>query len=88
MRCSKSSAKREVNGNTILPQETWKRFKQPNLTPKAIRERTTTPPRSPKILKVSRSKEIIEINEEEMKKTVAKSNKTTSCFFEKINKID
>ena len=42
--------------------------------------------------KVSRRKEIIkiraEINEIEMKKTVAKINKTKSWFFEKINKID
>ena len=42
--------------------------------------------------KVSRRKEIIkiraEINEREMKKTIAKINKTKSCFFEKINKID
>ena len=42
--------------------------------------------------KVSRSKEIIkirsEIKEKEMKKTIAKINKTKSCFFEKIHKID
>ena len=42
--------------------------------------------------KVSRRKEIImirpEINETEMKKTIAKINKTKSWFFEKINKID
>ena len=42
--------------------------------------------------KVSRRKEIIkiraEINEIETKKTIAKSNKTKSWFFEKINKID
>jgi len=42
--------------------------------------------------KVSRKKEIIkirvEINEKETKETVAKINKTTSWFFEKINKID
>ena len=42
--------------------------------------------------KVSRRKEIIkirsEINEKEMKETVAKINKTKSWFFEKINKID
>ena len=42
--------------------------------------------------KVSRRKEIIkirsEINEKEMKETIAKFNKTKSCFFEKINKID
>ena len=42
--------------------------------------------------KLTRKKEIIkiraEINEIEMKKTIAKINKTKSCFFEKINKID
>ena len=42
--------------------------------------------------KVRRRKEIIkiraEIDEMQMKKTVAKINKTKSCFFEKINKID
>ena len=42
--------------------------------------------------KVSRRKEIIkirsEINEKEMKETIAKINKTKSLFFEKINKID
>ena len=43
-------------------------------------------------LKVSRRKEIIkiraEINEKEMKETIAKINKTKSWFFEKINKTD
>ena len=42
--------------------------------------------------KVSRRKEIIkirlEINEKEMKETIAKISKTKSWFFEKINKID
>ena len=42
--------------------------------------------------KVSRRKEIIqirsEINEKEMKATIAKLNKTKCWFFEKINKID
>ena len=42
--------------------------------------------------KVSRRKEIIkirlEINEKEMKETIAKINETKSWFFEKINKID
>ena len=46
----------------------------------------------PKPLKVSRRKEIIkikaEIIEKEMKKTIAKINKTKSQFFEKIKKID
>ena len=42
--------------------------------------------------KVSKRKEIIniksEINEKEMKETIAKINKTKNWFFEKINKID
>ena len=42
--------------------------------------------------RVSRRKEIIkirpEINEKETKETIAKTNKTKSWFFEKINKID
>ena len=29
-----------------------------------------------------------EINEKEMKETIVKINKTKSCFFEKINRID
>ena len=87
MGCSKDSFKREVYSNTNLPQETRNiSNKQPNLTPKAIRERRT------KTTKVSRRKEIIkirsEINEKEMKETIAKINKTKSWFFEKINKID
>ena len=86
MGCSKSSSKKEVYSNKILPEETRNiSNKQPNLTPKAIRERKTNP-------KVSRRKEIIkirsEINEKEMKETIAKINKTKSLFFEKINKID
>ena len=87
MGCSKSSSKREVYTNTILPPETRNiSNKQPNLTPKAIRERRTKNPN------VSRRKEIIkirsEINEKEMKETIAKINNTKSWFFEKINKID
>ena len=36
MGCSKSSSKREVYSNTILPQETWKTSnRQSNFTPKA-----------------------------------------------------
>ena len=42
--------------------------------------------------KVNRRKETIkiraELNEKETKATIAKINKTKSCFFEKINKID
>ena len=87
MGCSKSSSKREVYSNTILPLETRNiSNKQPNLTPKAIRGRRTKPP------KVSRRNDIIKIrserNEKEMKETIAKINTTKSWFFEKINKID
>ena len=70
-------SKREVYNNTILPQEIRKiSNKQPNLTPKATRERRT----KKKNPKVSRQKEIIkirtEINEREMKETIPKINKT------------
>ena len=86
MGCSKSSSKREVYSNTILPEETRNiSNKQPNLTPKAIRKRRTKP-------QVSRRKEIIkiraEINEIEPKKTIAKIKKTKRWFSEKINKND
>ena len=44
MRCSKSSSKREVYSNTILPQETRKTSsRQPNFTPERIGKRTKTP---------------------------------------------
>ena len=87
MGCTKSSTKRKVYSNTSLPQETRKTSnKQPNFTPKAIKKRRTKTP------KVNIRKEIIkirtEINEKEMKGTIAKINKTKSWFFEKINKID
>ena len=86
MGCNKSSSKREVYSNTILPQETRKiSNKQPNLTLKGNRERRTKNPQ------VNRRKEIIkirsEINGKKMKKTIAKTNKTKSWFFEMINKI-
>ena len=84
---SKSSSKREVYSNTILPQEARKiSNKQSNLSPKGTIERRQKNP------KVSRRKEIIkiraEINEIETKKTIAKIKKTKSWFFEKVNKID
>ena len=60
--------------------------KQPNFTPKTTGKRTKNP-------KISRRKEIIKIragkkNEEEMKETIVKINKTKNWFFEKMNKID
>ena len=43
---SKSSSKREVYSNTILPQETRNiSNKQPNLTSKTVRERRTKHPK-------------------------------------------
>ena len=43
MRFSKSSSKREVYSNTILPQETRKTLnREPNFTPKTTGNRTTT----------------------------------------------
>ena len=83
MGCSKSSPKRDVYSNTILPQETRKiSNRQPNFTPKTNGKRRTK-----KKPKVSRRKEIIkvqEINEKEMKDITVKINKTKSWFFEKI----
>ena len=49
MGCSKSSSKREVYSNTILPQETRKvSNRQRNFTPKTMGKRTTTTTRTKK----------------------------------------
>ena len=49
-----SSSKREVYSNKILPQETRKiSNKQPNLTPKAIREKRTK--KTPKLAEGKKS---------------------------------
>ena len=74
MGCNKSSSKREVYSNTILPQETRKISNgQPNFTPK------TTGKRTKKQNKISRRKESTkiraEINEKEMKETRVKIKK-------------
>ena len=62
MRCSKSTSKRDVYSNIILPQETRETSnKQYNFTSKAIRKRTKKP-------KVSRRKEIIKIGAERNEK--------------------
>ena len=84
---SKSSSKKEVDSNTILPQETRKALNsQPNFTPKTTWKRRTKKP------KIRRKKQIIkiraEISEKEMKEAIVKVSKTKSWFFEKINKID
>ena len=84
MGCSKSSSKREVDSNTILPQETRKsQINNQTLHLKQLEKEEWTKS------KVSRRKEIIKIREEiETKKTIIKINETKSWFFEKINKMD
>ena len=57
--CSKSSSKREVYNNTILPKETRKTSnRQPNFTPKTNGKRITKNP------KIHKSKEILMIRAE------------------------
>ena len=86
MGCSKSSSKREIYSNTILPQETRKASnRQPNFTPKTTGKRKIK--KQPKLVEGKKSIKIQEeINEKEMKETVVEINKTKSWFFEKINK--
>ena len=53
MRCSKSSSKREVYSNTILPQETRKTLnRQPNFRPKIVGKRRT---KKQKLIEVNKS---------------------------------
>ena len=86
MGCSKSSSKREVYINTIKKQEKHQ-IDSPNLHLKQLEKEEEEQQQ-----KISRQKEIIkiqaEINENKMKETIVKINKTISWFFEKINKID
>ena len=70
---SKSSSKREVYSNIVLPQETRKKLnRQPNSTPKTTGKRRT------KIPKISRGKEIIKIRAEIIEK---ERNTSKSWFF-------
>ena len=55
---------------------------QPNLTPRAIREKRTKKLQTQQ--KERNHKDQSEINEKELKETIAKINKTKRCFFEKI----
>ena len=87
---SKSSSKREVNSNTIRPQERRKiSNRQPNFAPKTKGKRTTTATKTKN--KVNKRKEVIkiraEVSENEMKEAIVKISKTKSWFFGKINKI-
>ena len=74
---SKSSSKREVYCNAILPQETRKTSnRQHNLHLKQLEKEEQNPQ------KIRKRKEIIkirtEINEKEIKETIVKVNKTKS----------
>ena len=74
MGCSKSSPKREVYSNTLLPQEIRKHgIDNLTLYLKQLEKEEH------KTLKISRRKEIIkirvQINEKEMKETIVKINK-------------
>ena len=56
MECSKSSSKREVYSNTILPQETRKTLnRQPNFTPETTGKRRITTKKSPKLVEGNKS---------------------------------
>ena len=84
------AAKAVLRGKFIAIQSHLKKQeisnKQPKLTPKAIRERRTKTPQSQQ--KERNHKDRSEINEKEIKETIAKMNKTEIWLFEKINKID
>ena len=87
MGCSKRSSKREVFGiHSYLKKQETSQINNLTLHLKQLEKE------EPKKPKVNTRKEIIkirsEINEKEMKETIAKINKTKSWFFEKINKID
>ena len=80
MGCSKSHSKREVNSNTVIPQETRKTSnRQPDFTPKTTGKRRTEKPQSQQ-----RERNHKDLSRNEMKETVVKINKTKSWFFEKI----
>ena len=54
MGCSKSSSKRDIYSNTILPQERGKTLnKQPNFTPKTTGKRRTK--KNPKLIEGTRN---------------------------------
>ena len=85
------AAKAVLRGKFIAIQSHLKKQKNPQINNLTLhlkeleKEKQTKP-------KVSRRKEIIkmrpEINEKELKETIAKINKAKSWFFEKINKIE
>ena len=83
---SKSSSKREVYSNTILPQERRKTSnRQPNFTPKTTGKRRT---KKKTKLEGKNHKDQSRNNRKKMKETTVKISKTKSWFLEKIKKID
>ena len=85
MGVSKSSAKGFIATQAYLKKQEKNQINNLTLHLKQLEKEMKNP-------RVSRKKEIIkiraEINEKETKETIAKTNKTKSWFFEKINKID
>ena len=74
MGCSKSSSKRKVYSNTILPQETRKTSnRKPNFTPKTTGKRRTKELQNQQ--KERNHKDLSKINEKEMKETIVNINK-------------
>ena len=88
MGCSKSSSKKEVFSNTIVPQETRKPSnRQHNFTPKTAGKRQTKQQQQNQYKEINH-KDLSKNNEKEVKETIAKMNKTKSWFFERINKTE
>ena len=88
MGCSKSSPKREVYSNTILPQETKISNKQPDLPSKGIRKRSTNKAQSQQ--KEGNDKFREEIKKIETKKQSIDSMQSLTIsltFFAEIEKV-
>ena len=81
------AAKAVLRGKFIALQSYFKKQETPQINNLNLHLKQLEKEEQKK-LKVTRRKEIIkirsEINEKEMKETIAKINKTRSCFFEKI----
>ena len=86
------AAKAILRGKFIAIQSYLKEQETPQINNITLHLKQLGKEEQKKKPKVSRRKEIIkirsEINEKEMKETIAKINKTKRWFFEKINKID
>ena len=86
------TAKAVLRGKFIAIQSYLKKQEKSQINNLTLHLKQLEKEEQKKIPKVSRRKEIIkirsEINEKEMKKTIAKINKTKSWFVEKVKKID